>query len=904
MNSWNRRMLVSRSVAALTTLMVVLAVSPAMAQQWPVEDYDEGVGDRGASMGHTATVELGWTPTPGNTLIAISAHRVSWDQAQMVNSGWNKALEMVFEPGDSNHRRGLAMWYRVVQEDEPEEVTITWRNDGDLTDGNRAHLVQVFEVEGQWMLDTSAAAASPDESVNSVVTGGTAVASETPSLVVVTQMTRGDGGEAEWDNGFETEEHFFDEEGSAGVTMNTGFMVSEDLQYWEAEASWGSATGSAIGAIAVFKPYEEVEWLFDCDNEESHTVGTEKGHVYLMLDRSGSMRALYSEMCWVNVCCYDGFSDSSVPNCGNQSTCSGAGNEPISSANVVASPPAATSFHGTNNSIRCGLCNFDDVEQPFQGCCLEKATESQINEGAPAYDPTMRFGAFCGDILWNVATASLQDVLVTLEESLYFGLGLFYGNSSTPTLAESGDGLSGADIGALLDGITPNSWTPTPEAMYAIGDSDTMANPGSAGILITDGIPFNGSVFRFEQTIQATCDVRAAGHTNYIVGLGGGTLTSFNNLQAAAAGTGCCGPSANADCSNGVGQDPCEMSTAERMDRDFWDTCYGSFAANNQTEFTNVLLDITGTINCTLPLDTSDWADGLPSDPRAVKVSLVMASEPLPQEVPHVSHPDADGEGWYFANTERTLVALTEPYCSQAANDEEVSEVLTDVACSCEHQFAGNQCLISQVVSTACPVGTKACNPDQTWYCAGPAEPMHEDCPFFTCPEWEEPQICHTHNEWRYQHHPNDPQFIEEGDYDADEEPNRCRVGVLSCENADIQCIPFQPMPEICDGRDTDCDGVVSNIEASWQKPQFDGFASLDSFTVEDDFDVEGAACFEQDMCRCMSGPAPHFGGRALMNATGPVSEAEEYEALLEEYHEYINSGDDGLCSCVDSLSY
>ncbi len=228
------------------------------AQDWPVEEYEDGVSDHGSGSGYTATVALGWTPQVGNTLIAISAHRMSWDEAEMVNSGWNEALELVSTPGNNSHRRGLAMWYRIIEDDEPDEVTITWRDRGDLTDGDRAHLVQVFEVEGQWSLDTVSAATSPNTSVNTVTTGVTDVASDSPSLVVVTQMTRGDGGVADWTNGFETGEYFFyQEEDISGLTMNTGGLVSSDQQAWESMASWGDATGSAIGAIAVFKLLSE-----------------------------------------------------------------------------------------------------------------------------------------------------------------------------------------------------------------------------------------------------------------------------------------------------------------------------------------------------------------------------------------------------------------------------------------------------------------------------------------------------------------------------------------------------------------------------------------------------------------------------------------------------------------------
>ncbi len=60
---------------------------------------------------------------------------------------------------------------------------------------------------------------------------------------------------------------------------------------------------------------------------------------------------------------------------------------------------------------------------------------------------------------------------------------------------------------------------------------------------------------------------------------------------------------------------------------------------------------------------------------------------------------------------------------------------------------------------------------------------------------------------------------------------------------------------------------------------------------------VEAAACFEEDLCHCPHGPAPHLGGSALLD--GEPTDEEEYEAYLREYREYMYSGLEMPCRCL-----
>lgn len=856
------------------------------------------LGDRIQSAvgnGNTASATFDQAPKPGNFLVAVSVHRVSWNEAYISGNGWNQAFEVAHHVDDNNNRRGMAMWYKTVGENEPLTVETFWLREGSSSDGDRTNSLLIMEFEGNFIRDTAASWYSPQGNSTGAETGLTDMATETPSLVVSASVNREASDLGTWTNGLDDNIRYVAQSfvtGGSDMTIQSAYKLSNELKAWDAEITWGNTSGASAAGIAVFRPFEETEWLFDCGSQIKTEVSITKGAAMLMLDRSASMEYLFSEECTVNVCCYNGYDG--ADNCpgpwdrvasreAGASMCSRKGSQPVvpdSYPSIQGSNTYHWNSNGTVRSIRCGSCNFNNPSALPRACCYERV-QNVVDESSPIT------GAFCGENLWDVAKDSIQAVVTTMQNELDFGLGLFYGASTATINVEATNPDFVSAIQTVLNQQSPGNFTPTPEAMTAIAGSQTLSLPGSAGVLITDGIPMNSSGARYTETIAATCAARHSGATNYIVGLGGATNVGFNNLQAAAAGTGCCGAQANDECSNGIGFDPCDGPSIRAgfdvTDSEFWGTCSGSYSAANFDEFTEVLLQIGRQISCTFPLDTSGWPDGIPDDYRAVDV--LTSGLNGNQRVAHRSTTNS-GEGWYFANSDRTAISFTENFCNQIAVTEEITSVTTDVACSCFSEFEGNDCLLSNVISTACPVGRKVCNPDQTWFCQGPANPMGPDCPFFNCPEWTEPVLCHTGNTLSYNHGPpgqGGGSFNQSNDFDPELELNRCEVGVLVCTDEDgAYCRPLSPMPDICNGLDNSCDGKIGNFRESW--------TNQSDHTLTGN--AEGAACNLEDICVCPQAPMTHGGLDAVFQGLDMSAEFTEY---IDDYLEQLG-GDSCYC--------
>ncbi|MFW5966495.1 MAG: hypothetical protein ACOCV2_03200 [Persicimonas sp.] len=102
---------------------------------------------------------------------------------------------------------------------------------------------------------------------------------------------------------------------------------------------------------------------------------------------------------------------------------------------------------------------------------------------------------------------------------------------------------------------------------------------------------------------------------------------------------------------------------------------------------------------------------------------------------------------------------------------------------------------------------------------------------------------------------------VEERD-DGVEPVGRCAVGEIRCnERGEERCEAlYDPMPEICNGRDDDCDGDIDNLSTSWDA--FDGEyepTDLEGYD-SDGVDRSGVHCYERDACRCTNGPLDHGG--------------------------------------------
>lgn len=455
----------------------------------------------------------------------------------------------------------------------------------------------------------------------------------------------------------------------------------------------------------------------------------------------------------------------------------------------------------------------------------------------------------CGDTtvtLWDVAVTAINSITQELQEEIDFGIGFFpEGSRNGAYIVHEADGLAYSRINSALRNVTANGGnTPTHDAARVLRNSQTMRGTDRAvrGVLITDGYPVGVN----ESTvIDELCQARRSGQTISVVGLGGATDTAFNNKMAAAGGTGSCEV------------DPCVNSSVRKS------TCRGSVSAANTTEFENALRAIMGELSCRFPVDTSAFSPGpSPTDPGALLVRLSG------DVVPHRA--SSGGEGWFYPDpNNRREIELTNRYCSKIAEGH-ADRVETILGCPCSKP-QGGRCGVANTPFGVCPVGGWVCDRGYD-----ECKPLSEQqCPV-PCPGWKLGELCHTEVE------PGSITMAEQQSRVATE-LSRCSIGRAECVNNIPVCEPrFRAMPEVCNGLDNDCDGVVGNISESWSKDW--------SQVVGAGYTPDAPACYGQDLCRCRVHVGEHAG---------------EGETLQEEFDDYMRNfvpGDDaGGCICVEN---
>ncbi len=488
--------------------------------------------------------------------------------------------------------------------------------------------------------------------------------------------------------------------------------------------------------------------------------------------------------------------------------------------------------------------------------------------------------------LWQVAVNSIKNVVQAQEQFVRFGLGYFY--SSTATESVVSDDNNYDEIKESLDGESPWGVTPTDRAFNQIASSQSMNEAGrsSGGVMITDGQPCCTSS-SVQDAIDAACDLRDD-HLVYVAGLGGATDQELNHKLAAAAGTGSC-----------TAGDPCGPGNVPKS------SCEGAFHANNQTEFQNIINEISDTLQCTFPVDTSlHVTEEAPDDPGATRVEIQTAEGWL--RIDHRDH-SADGHGWYYPSQEsNTQVTLTSEYCNMI-QEGDVYHVKTQLACDCTTQ-EGDPCTLSNPDPGECPDGIYGCQ-DGYLFC----EPL---------PIWECPTGCDAHFNNDLCHVGNfdyDLEDLADGDIDyvadAEDARNRCHIGRIRCEPVSgyevDQPVCYQalsPMPELCDGMDNSCSGSIDDIGPSWTSWYSGGdtFAGTawDGVSL-DDLEDEGIleehwqspSCQERSMCSC-EGP----------NLQGPRNEhvgmhnEDGYEDIIQEFEDYLAGWSAEYCQCSSEL--
>lgn len=588
------------------------------------------------------------------------------------------------------------------------------------------------------------------------------------------------------------------------------------------------------------------------------------------------------------------------------------------------SPASADEPHGPSYDWTCS----EELKQDFavQTPNVLIMLDSSGSMGTSTGDGRTRWW-HAKNAINRVATDGLAPLEQGKPPTANFGLGDFSGEGQAGVnipleckAARDGQpGTSAKDIEKQLNLWKASGNTPTGDAIrLAANHSCLKPSDGrpAASIIVNDGEPNRGSssyTSKKQYAINEACNHRVRGPV-FVVGFGSGAGVNYNNVLAAAGGTG--------SCSNG---DPCNDlpgSHSATPYTKYEGKCTGAIQADDGDALMKALTDITATLACTFSIDfigAPEAVTSVPDDAEnkyeyfavGVYTDGVNKLNICHENHPHIAtassacfnanHPDhhecrcdneQPGQGWRFTSSDQNFVEMSEHYCENI-NNYEYESGSTHLACVCDPEIVGTRCEMPNWTyedATTCPEGNyvchngkEVCEPDTDCCPAGEAcdtgllgvcadgtivcDGSH---PLGVCVPNEEPsaEVCDNLD--------NDCDGEIDEDLDGHHcttgDPGRCGEGLTECVDGVPYCHALGAMPEVCNGVDDDCDGIIDNMDASWKSSAYEEIRA--GLTMEQ----QAATCNFSDVCVCPDGPAD-------------VSLAGTWDDFIAEYYPHCVCG-------------